>query len=104
MRIIKIESDKLKKILEDRQVIFDNIGEINKVIVAKDKERTAEGYKMDKLKEKTADILKKQNLDLEEFEDIGAVKLVKGEIVLEIFDYVEEYKKQLRDERAKKAK
>jgi len=104
MRIIKIENDKLKKILEDRQVIFDNIGEINKVIVAKDKERTAEGYKMDKLKEKTADILKKQNLDLEEFEDIGAVKLVKGEIVLEIFDYVEEYKKQLRDERAKKAK
>ena len=104
MRIIKIESDKLKKILEDRQVIFDNIGEINKVIVAKDKERTAEGYKMDKLKEKTADILKKQNLDLEEFEDIGAVKLIKGEIVLEIFDYVEEYKKQLRDERAKKAK
>jgi len=104
MRIIKIENDKLKKILEDRQVIFDNIGEINKVIVAKDKERTAEGYKMDKLKEKTADILKKQNLVLEEFEDIGAVKLVKGEIVLEIFDYVEEYKKQLRDERAKKAK
>jgi len=104
MRIIKIENDKLKKILEDRQVIFDNIGEINKVIVAKDKERTAEGYKMDKLKEKTADILKKQNLDLEEFEDIGAVKLIKGEIVLEIFDYVEEYKKQLRDERAKKAK
>ena len=94
----------MKKILEDRQVIFDNIGEINKVIVAKDKERTAEGYKMDKLKEKTADILKKQNLDLEEFEDIGAVKLVKGEIVLEIFDYVEEYKKQLRDERAKRAK
>jgi len=93
-----IKDDKLKSILEERGIVFKKIQELNEQIVVLDKERTKEGYKMNKLKEKTKVIMDKQKFNLDEFEFISSIFLEKGECKVEILDRVEEFKKMVRDE------
>jgi hypothetical protein len=102
MRKINFYDKKLKTLLREREDIFKNVQKINEVIVAKDKERTVEGFKMDKAKNKITDILAAKNISLGEFEVWGRVFLEKGEPVLEIIDRVEEYKQMIRDEKKSK--
>jgi septation ring formation regulator EzrA len=107
MRTITIDNSKLKAILEERAVIYEEIGEINKKIVELDKERTKQGYKMDRLKEKTQQIMEKiqSRFELKEFEFIARVSLANGgEPTIEILDKVEEYIKALREDANKKEK
>jgi hypothetical protein len=103
MRTIKIKNGKLKKILEERGVIFREMDEINKKLVELDKRRTALGYKMDRLKEKTSPIIDeaKPTFELGEFELVTRVLLEKDEPTVEIVDQVEEYKIMLRDKKEK---
>ena len=100
MRKKIVNDKKLKEILEERGVIYKEIGKINEKIVALDKERTKWGYKMDRLKEKTAPFVEKyiSPYDLDEFEIVSRVYLEKGEIIFEIIDKIEEYKNILREE------
>lgn len=106
MRTIEIKDSKLSKILEERGEIFKQIDELNKQIVALDKERTKLGYKMDRLKEKTSPIIAKLTADFNmgEFEIVSRVYINdKKYPEVEIADRLEEYANMLREE-AKKVK
>jgi hypothetical protein len=97
MRYIELNDGKLKDILTQRGIVFEQVRKVNEEIVRLDGERTKLGYKMDKLKDKTADILKDNPQELSEFEEIGRVYIEDGKVMLEIFDKIEEYKKMLRE-------
>jgi len=56
-------------------------------------------YKMQRLKEKTTDIIENEKIQLDEFEEISKVKLEGNEAVCEIVDLVEEYKNNIREKR-----
>lgn len=106
MKTLELKNDKLGKILEDRTVLYNEIGKINEELVELDKERTKLGYKMNKLKEKTSVIMDKlmPSLNLGEFEVVSKVYLNKyNKPEIEIVDKVEEYIALLREE-AKKLK
>lgn len=58
-------------------------------------------YKMTRLKDKITAELKKEKIELKEFEEIGSVKLV-GEIAeVDIIDKIESYKEMLREKNAR---
>jgi signal recognition particle subunit SEC65 len=102
MRLVEIKNEKLVEILKERAELHKELGDINENLMALDKERTKNGYKMDKLKEKTKVIMDKLNPKLEEFEVISRVYLEKGKPVYEVIDMIEEYKKQIRESKKKK--
>lgn len=96
MRKIELPNEELAQILRDRIPIHKNIGKINEKLVALDKERTKEGYKMERLKEKTRVILDKATPDfnLTEFEVITNVGLNdNGQPEVTIIDQIEEFTK-----------
>lgn len=95
MRTIKLKSKKLVKILETRAEVLKEAREIQKEVEELQKVQQKLGYKMNKLKDKTTPLVK--DVELEEFEVISTVKLEKGEVVVEIIDQIEEYKKALRE-------
>jgi len=105
MRQAEIQNDKLADILTERGLLFRQIGKINEQLADLDKERTKIGYKMDKLKDKTAPIVDKhiKELNLGEFEIVSRVYL-NGEQTpeVEIIDLVEEYTEELRKKKADK--
>lgn len=107
MRKIQIENKKLHEILTERGNIFKSIEDINKQIVALDKERTKLGYKMDRLKEKTSPIIDKLSptFGLQEFEIIARVYINNERMPeVEIVDRLEEYANMLREEAKKNDK
>lgn len=100
-----IKNEKLKAILNERTVIQGEIKKIVDEMVVLDKDRLKLGYKMDKLKEKTKTIMGSIAFDLKEFEFIATVDLNKdGEVEVDILDQIEEYKKAVREDRAKNLK
>lgn len=102
MRTIKIENDKLLKILSERGVIYKEIGEVNEQIVKLDEERTKLGYKMERLKEKTSPIITEltPSFELGEFEVISSVRIGEdGQPEVEIADQVEEYINLLKEQK-----
>jgi len=101
---MKIVDDKLFKILTNRKVIFDEIQEINKKMIALDTDRKKLGYKMDALKEKTKKIIDGRNIPLEEFQYIANIAIENGEIEVTIKDQVEDYKELVREQKAKEKK
>ena len=102
MSLVEIQDKKLDEILKERAVIHKAIGEIMQKMMDLDKEKTKLGYKMDKLKEKTKVIMDKLNPKLEEFEFIARVFMEDGKSYYEVLDQIEEYKKMIREDRAKK--
>lgn len=105
MRDIKIQDDKLIKLIEERDAISKRVdGEdgLNTKIIALDKERTKEAYKMSKVKEKITDIIINQKIEKDEFEEWGILMIKEGVPTLEIYDKVEEYKEMIREQKAKK--
>lgn len=105
MRKIEIKDAKLSKILEERGLVFREVGKINEQLYALDKERTKLGYKMERLKEKTQPIVDKltPSFELQEFEIISRVYINENRMPeVEIVDLVEEYKNNVREDRKKK--
>ena len=99
MRQYKIEDKKLLQILETRGEVFEESKKVNMIIVEADKERTKLSYKMENLKNKTQKLMDKHNakFNLDEYEEISSVKLEKGEVIVDIYDKIEEYKKMLKE-------
>jgi hypothetical protein len=97
MRKVIINDKKLKTILDKRSVVFKEVREVNEKIVKLDNERTKLGYKMDRLKEKTAPIIKKHGIEIGEFEVISSVGIENEKPTAQIVDQIEEYKKVLRE-------
>lgn len=98
MRTINIDNSKLFKILNERGLIFKEVNSINEQIIELDKQRTKLGYKMDRLKEKTQDIINdcKESFQLGKYEIISRVYINDNrESEVEILDQVEEYQKIL---------
>ena len=104
MRQVKLDNKQLIKILKDREVEFKKAQELQATAEKINKELTALGYKMNRLKEKTSQVLNKEDIELSEFEIITEVKLEKGEPILEIVDQVEEYKKLILKKKADEKK
>lgn len=107
MRTQIINNDKLGKILDERAIIFKEITSINEKLNELDQERTKLGYKLDRLKEKTAPIVEKytKDFDLQEFEVITKVYLNdEKQPEVEIINMVDEYAKQLRESKEIKDK
>lgn len=104
MRTQIINNDKLTEILSERGHLFKKINIINEKLMELDKERTKLGYKMDKLKNKTQEIMDKEKIEVGAYEVITRIYLNnKHENEIEILDKLEEYKKAL-DEEIKKSK
>lgn len=99
MRTIKLFNDKLKSILLERADVFESVKKVNQDIVDLDKERTKLSYQMNKLKDKTDAILKKEKPELGEWEIISQVSLVDEVPELQIVDQLEEYKELLRNKK-----
>lgn len=99
MRTIIIESPKLDEILRERAIIFKEARAINQEMDELDKSRKKCGYKMDKLKDKTAAIIKKENIELGEFEVITNVYIDEKthKTSADIVDQIEEYTVLLRE-------
>ena len=104
MRQVKLDNKQLIKILKDREVEFKKAQELQTTAEKINKELTALGYKMNRLKEKTSQVLNKENIELTDFEIITEVKLENGEPILEIVDQVEEYKKLILKKKADEKK
>jgi len=104
MRQVRLDNKQLIKILKDREVEFKKAQELQTTAEKINKELTALGYKMNRLKEKTSQVLNKENIELSDFEIITEVKLEKGEPILEIVDQVEEYKKLILKKKADEKK
>lgn len=97
MTYLEIKNDKLKGILESREIVFNDIQKINEEIIKLDAERKKHALKMERLKDKTRAIIDKINFSLGEFETISRVFLENGVIKVEIVDEVEEFKKYKRE-------
>lgn len=103
MRLITLQNNKLKKILDKRGAILIKAKKVTKEVDKLQKEQQKLGYKMEVLKEKTYPIIKKcgTNIELTEFEVISRVFNDNGVPTIEIVDQIEEYKTMVR-EKAKK--
>ena len=109
--IYEIEDKKVKKLLEQKQELFDDVGVINKKIVEYDKKRKKLVYKAQRIREKIMPLMKKYYLDgtiriNPPVEIPTKISLVKGVIEVEISNQVEEYEKMLieKHKEAKKSK
>ena len=100
--LVEIKDKKLEDILKERAIYHKQVGAIMEQMMSFDKEKTKLGYKIDKLKEKTKVIMDKLNPKLEEFEFISRVFMDNGKAYYEVLDQIEEYKKMVREEKAKK--
>jgi len=96
--IKEIKNDKLKQILTKRGEVFEKIHKINEKLMELDKERKKEAYKMDKLKDKTATIMDKEGIKLEEFEVITRIFLEDDECKYEVINQLEEYSRPITQE------
>ena len=83
---------KRKEAVEEGRKLCDDIEKL-------EKDRQKVGYKLERLKEKTSGIIDKENIELAEFEYIATVKEEDGEVIAEIFDKLEDYKKALREKK-----
>lgn len=97
MREINIKNDKILKILEKKGGLIDKGRELTKQIEGLEKERNKVGLQVQKLKDKTAHLMDKEDIKTEEFEYVASVDLKDGEVVLTIKDAIEEYKQAYRE-------
>lgn len=100
-----LRDKKLTKILQERKAIMDESKGWLKKKDEIDKKLTKIGYRMNKLKEDTAKIIKNNEKTiasgepLEEFEYIALVTLEKGVPLIEIKDQIEDYKQLIREKK-----
>ncbi len=104
MRKIDIKAKGLVDLLEKQGVIANEQHEINKQLIELDKERTKNGYKVQKIKDKMKPIIDglMKDIELGEFEIVTNIMLEDGQPKMEILDQLEEYAKMLRENKEKK--
>jgi len=99
MRTIKINAEGLVELLKKQATIHKAQVKINQQLSDLDNERTKNGYKVEKIKEKMKPIIDKllPSFELGEFEVITSVSLNNNQPEVTILDMVEEYTKMLRE-------
>jgi len=98
--IYKIQDKKIKRLLEKKQELFDEVNIINRRIVEDDKARKKLVYKAERIKEKIMPLMKKYYKDgsvkiNSPIEIPTRISLVKDVIEIEVVNQVEEYEKML---------
>jgi len=101
MRTIKINAEGLVDLLEKQAKIHKAQVKINKELSDLDTERTKNGYKSEKIKEKMKPIIDElvPTFELGEFEIITSISLNNGQPEAVILDMVEEYINMLREKK-----
>jgi len=100
--IYKIQDKKIKRLLEKKQELFDEVNIINRRIVEDDKARKKLVYKAERIKEKIMPLMKRYYKDgsvkiNSPIEIPTRISLVKDVIEIEVVNQVEEYEKMLID-------
>jgi len=100
--IYKIQDKKIKRLLEKKQELFDEVNVINRRIVEDDKARKKLVYKAERIKEKIMPLMKRYYKDgsvkiNSPIEIPTRISLVKDVIEIEVVNQVEEYEKMLID-------
>jgi len=98
--IYKIQDKKIKRLLEKKQELFDEVNIINRRIVEDDKARKKLVYKAERIKEKIMPLMKKYYKDgsikiNSPIEIPTRISLVKDVIEIEVVNQVDEYEKML---------
>ncbi len=96
MREIRVQNEKIKKILLERADLINQGREISKKIEELEKERNKLVLQADKLRDKIIPFInkiRKENCD--RYENIESVVVDGDDIVIKVFDAIEEYKKIL---------
>ena len=98
--IYKIQDKKIKRLLEKKQELFDEVNIINRRIVEDDKARKKLVYKAERIKEKIKPLMKKHYQDgsikiNSPIEIPTRISLVKDVIEIEVVNQVDEYEKML---------
>ena len=98
--IYKIQDKKIKRLLEKKQELFDEVNVINRRIVEDDKARKKLVYKAERIKEKIMPLMKKYYKDgsvkiNSPIEIPTRISLVKDVIEIEVVNQVDEYEKML---------
>ena len=98
--IYKIQDKKIKRLLEKKEELFDEVNVINRRIVEDDKARKKLVYKAERIKEKIMPLMKKYYKDgsvkiNSPIEIPTRISLVKDVIEIEVVNQVEEYEKML---------
>lgn len=101
MRTIDIKGKGLVELLEKQAVIANEQHEINKKLIELDKERTKNGYKVQKIRDKMKPIIDAiiPTVELGEFEMVTNISLEEGQPKMTIIDQLEEYAKMLREKK-----
>ena len=98
--IYKIQDKKIKRLLEKKEELFDEVNIINRRIVEDDKARKKLVYKAERIKEKIMPLMKKYYKDgsvkiNSPIEIPTRISLVKDVIEIEVVNQVDEYEKML---------
>ena len=98
--IYKIQDKKIKRLLEKKEELFDEVNVINRRIVEDDKARKKLVYKAERIKEKIMPLMKKYYKDgsvkiNSPIEIPTRISLVKDVIEIEVVNQVDEYEKML---------
>jgi len=98
----EIKSEKLIKILKMRGVAVNAGRKLQEEIETLQKKQQKEGYKLDRLKDKTTSIIKPIEDELAEFEYIEKVYLEDDKAYMTIEDKIEKYKELVREKKDEK--
>jgi len=100
---MKINNDKLKVLLEQKEVLVAEGRALTVKIEKLEKERAKVGMQIQKVKDKVIPLVEKLvKPNLKEYEDIETVTLEKGEIEVKVFNHLDEFKKAYAERFTKK--
>lgn len=89
-----ITNNTLKKLLEEKEELVNQGRALTVEIEKLEKDRAKIGMQIQKRKDKIIPLVEKEvKPKLGEYEDIETVTLEKGEIVVKVFNHLEEFKK-----------
>ena len=103
MRTITITSEDIKDLIIKKGEIVTRGREITKQKEELDTELNKCGLQVNKINDKLIPLVNGYGIELGEFEQIESVKLEGEELVVSIFDQVEEYKEAILEAKKKKA-
>ena len=96
MRTLEFSNKKVEKAHAEKGVLIEKGREISRQIEKLETERNKIGLKVQKIKDDIVlPFAREIKKDLGKYEDLQTLNLVNGKIVVNVFDYIEQYKEEL---------
>lgn len=96
MRTLEFSNKKVEKALAEKGVLIEKGREISRKIEKLETERNKIGLKVQKIKDDIVlPFAREIKKDLGKYEDLQTLNLINGKIVVNVFDYIEQYKEEL---------